>query len=173
MRKSPETADVREGHRTTGAQTTEPGHHNGEFVKDVRVSPIDEGVGVVEEDELSRAARRVRTGASGHAEQHEVGVVTLKTAVTVHHVGARRTSFWEQLGSISCQKKCIKRCHRVSPEENDSACVPKFRVPGDDDLQNPPPPPSHDDTSDEVPKLQQLKIGSVRGLVILGFQNTL
>ena len=31
-----------------GAQTTEPGHHNVEFVNDVRVSPIDEGVGVVE-----------------------------------------------------------------------------------------------------------------------------
>ena len=45
-------------HRTTGAQTTEPGHHNGEFVNDVQVSPIDEGAGVVEEDELSRAARR-------------------------------------------------------------------------------------------------------------------
>ena len=29
----------------------------------------------------------------GHAEQHEVGVVMTKTAVTVHHVGARRTSF--------------------------------------------------------------------------------
>ena len=45
-------------HMTTGAQTTELGHHNGEFVKDVRVSPIDEGVGVVEEDDLSRAARQ-------------------------------------------------------------------------------------------------------------------
>ena len=33
------------------------------FVNDVRVSP--EGAGVVEEDELPRAARRPRTGASG------------------------------------------------------------------------------------------------------------
>ena len=30
----------------------------------------------------------------GHAEQHEVGVVTVETAVTVHRVGARRTYFW-------------------------------------------------------------------------------
>ena len=52
-------------HRTTGAQTTEPGHHNGEFVNDVRVSPVGEGAGVIEEDELSPAARRPRTGASG------------------------------------------------------------------------------------------------------------
>ena len=34
-------------------------------MNDVRVSPIDEGAGVVEEDELSRAARRPRTGANG------------------------------------------------------------------------------------------------------------
>ena len=40
-------------HRTTGAQTTEPKHHNSESVNDVRVSPIGGGVGVVEEDELS------------------------------------------------------------------------------------------------------------------------
>ena len=52
-------------HGTTGAQTTEPGHHNGEFVNDVRVSPTDEGVSVLEEDELSRAARRPQTGANG------------------------------------------------------------------------------------------------------------
>ena len=50
-------------HRTTGAHTTEPGHLYGEFVNDVRVSPIDEGVGDVEEDELCRAVRRVRTGS--------------------------------------------------------------------------------------------------------------
>ena len=41
LRKSP----------ATGAQTTEPVHHNGKFMNDVRVSPIDEGVSVVEEDE--------------------------------------------------------------------------------------------------------------------------
>ena len=58
-------AESVKAHKTTGAQTTEPEHHNGEFVNDFRVSPIDEGVGVVEEDELSRAARRPRTGASG------------------------------------------------------------------------------------------------------------
>ena len=46
----------------------------------------------------------------GHAER----VVIVKTAVTVHHVGARRTSFWEHLGSISCQKKCTKKCHLVN-----------------------------------------------------------
>ena len=51
----------------------------------------------------------------GHAEQHEVGVLIVKTAVTVHHVGARRTSFWGHLGSVSCQKKCIKKCRRVNP----------------------------------------------------------
>ena len=74
-------------HRTTGAQTTEPGHHNGEFVNDVRVSPIDEGVGVVEEDELSRAVPRPWTGANGSP---PVVDVTVKTTLTVHHVGARR-----------------------------------------------------------------------------------
>ena len=58
----------------------------------------------------------------GHAEQHEVGVMTVETAVTVHHVRARRISFWRHLGSISCQKKCIKKCHRREPGENDSAC---------------------------------------------------
>ena len=45
-------------HRTTGAQTTELGLHNGELV------PTDEGVGVVEENELPGAARRPRTGAN-------------------------------------------------------------------------------------------------------------
>ena len=58
-------------HRTTGAQATEPGHHNGEFVNDVRVSPIDEGVGVVEEDELSRACT-----------VHHVGTWRISSAVT-------------------------------------------------------------------------------------------
>ena len=115
-------------HRTTGAQTTEPGRHNGEFVNDVRVSPIDEG-------RRRRRGRTVTCGTTtpglepadllrGHAEQHEVGVVTVETAVTLHHVGARRTSFWVYLGSISCREEV---CQEVSPREpgkNDSACVP-------------------------------------------------
>ena len=97
----------------------------------------------------------------GHAEQHEVGVVMVKTAVTVHHVGARRTSFWLHLGSLSCQKKCVKKCHRVNPERT-TLHVSQIQVPRDNDLQNLPSP--RDDTSDEVPKLQ-FKIRSVRGLV--------
>ena len=82
-------------HKTTGAQTTEPGHHNGEFVNDVQVSPIDEGVGVVEEDELSRAARRPRTGASGSLprsrQQDEVGVVIVGGSPSGRTVGPLRT----------------------------------------------------------------------------------
>ena len=78
-------------HRTTGAQTTELRHHNAEFVNDVRVSPIDEGVSasskrtnchVRHDDPGPEPAGLLR----GHAEQHEVGVVIAKTAVTVHHV---------------------------------------------------------------------------------------
>ena len=56
LRKSSETADVRDGRtddRTRG--TTMASSWN-----DVRVSPIDEGVGVADVDELSRAARRRR-----------------------------------------------------------------------------------------------------------------
>ena len=37
--------------------------------------------------------------------------MTVETAVTVHHVGARRTSFLGHLESMSCQKKCVKKCH--------------------------------------------------------------
>ena len=58
----------------------------------------------------------------GHGEQHGVGVVMVKTAVTVHHVGTRETSFWEHLGFVSCQKKCIKKCHRVNPGERLCKC---------------------------------------------------
>ena len=83
---------------------TEPGHQNGEFVNDVRVSPIDEGVERtnchVRHDEPADLLR-------GHSEQHEVGVVVVKTA---------------------------------EPRENDSACVPNFLVPGDNDLQKNPIP---------------------------------
>ena len=56
-------------------------------------------------------------------EQHELGVVTVETAVTVHHVGARRTYFCT--GSISCQK-CIKKCHRVNPGERRCMCPKNF-----------------------------------------------
>ena len=82
-----------------------------------------------------------------HAEQHEVGVVIVKTAVTVHHVGARRTSFWEHLGSISCQK-CIKKCHRVNPERSALHVSQNFKCQEITICRTPPP-----DTSDEVPKL--------------------
>ena len=140
-------------HRTAGAQTTEPGHNNGEFVNDVRVSPIDEGVGVVEEDELSRAARRPRTGASvspprsrratrsrrrRRGQTVACGTTTfdwsqqISSTITPNSTKSaswwsklrspctswmpRRTSFWGHLGSGSCQKKCIKKCHRANPE---------------------------------------------------------
>ena len=85
----------------------------------------------------------------GHAEQHEVGVETVETAVTVHHVGARRTSFWEHLGSISCQK-CIKKCHRVNPERSALHVSLNLRARRWRSAEN---HPSRDDTSDEVPKL--------------------
>ena len=105
--------------RTPGVQTTEPRHHNGEFVNEIRVSPIDE---------VSATSKRTNCDVRhddpgleptdllhGHAKQHEVGVVEVKTAVTVYHVGTSPTSSWEHLGSISCQKKCIKKCHCVNP----------------------------------------------------------
>ena len=76
-------------HRTTGAQTTEPKHHNSESVNDVRVSSKRTNCRVRHDDPGLEPADLLR----GHAEQHEVGVVTIKTAVTVHHVGDRRTSF--------------------------------------------------------------------------------
>ena len=63
-----------------------------------------------------KAHRTTGAQTTEPAEQHEAGVVTVKTAVTVHHVGAWRTSFWGHLGSISPRE----------PGENDSACVPKF-----------------------------------------------
>ena len=37
-------------HGKTGARTTEPGHHNGESVHDVRATPIDESADDAEED---------------------------------------------------------------------------------------------------------------------------
>ena len=132
LRKSPETAGVREGPMTTGAQTTELGHHNGEFVKDVRVSPVDEGVGFVKEDELSRAARRPRTGASGSLPRSRRTARSRRLdGQNCRHraprVGARRTSFWGHLGSISCQK-CVKKCPPREPGEIGSASVPKLRA---------------------------------------------
>ena len=153
-------------HRTTGAQTTEPGHHNGEFVKDVRVSPVGGGVGVVEEDELSRAARRPRTGASGSLPRsrrttRSRGLDGQNCGRRAPRVGARRACFWGYLGSISCQKKCVKKCHCVNRERS------TLHVPQNSSgrrQRSAEKPPSRDDTSDEVPKLQ-FKIGSVRGLM--------
>ena len=120
----------RKAHRTTGAQTTEPGHHNGEFVNDVRVSPIDEGVDVVEEDELSRAARRPRTGVSaspprsrltsrsrrrdgqnsGHRAPRGCPADLLLGAPWVHFVS-------EEYQEVSLRE----------PGENDSARAPNFK----------------------------------------------
>ena len=118
LRKSPETADVREGPHDDGRTEDRTRHHNGEFVKDVRVLPIDEGVGVVEEDELSRAARRPWTGASGPPPRSRR--TTRSRRLDRQNCGhrAQRTSFWEHLWSISCLKKCIKKCHRVNPERS-------------------------------------------------------
>ena len=132
-------------HRTTDAQTTEPGHHNGEFVKDVRVSPIDEGVGVVEKDELSRAARRPRTGASGSPPR------------------SRRTTRSRRRDSRNCghraprgcpadfllrvpwvhfvsEEKCVKKkCQLREPGETDSARAPKFKCQEITIFRKPPP----------------------------------
>ena len=52
-------------HGKTGTHTTEPGHHKGESVHDVRASPIDEGGDDAEEDDPCRTARRPGTGANG------------------------------------------------------------------------------------------------------------
>ena len=80
------------------------------------------------------------------AEQHEVRVVTVDTAVTVHHLGTWRTSFWEHLGSISCQKKCIKKCRPVNPGH-----VSQHLRTGR--KRSAETPPFRDDTSDKVSKL--------------------
>ena len=148
-------------HRTTGAQTTEPGHHNSESVNDVRVLPVDEGVGVVEEDELSRAARRPRTEASGSPPRSTRS--RRRDSQNCGHraprVGAWRTSFWEHLGSILCQKKCIKKCHRVNPERTTlhvSLSARRQRS-----AENPLPP-----ATIPLTRYQNCSsIGSVRGLV--------
>ena len=139
--------------RTTGAQTTEPEHHNGEFVKDVHISPSDEGVGVVEEDELSRAAPRPQTASGSPPRSRRTTRSRRRDGQNCGHraprVGARRTSFWEHLGSISCQKKCIKKCHRVNPGRT-TLVSQNFKG---QEMTICRKPPSHDDTSDEVTKL--------------------
>ena len=105
-------------HKTTGAQTTEPEHHNGEFVNDVCVSPIDEvsasrGRTVTCDTTTPDWSQRISSAVTPN--NTKSASWKSKTAVTVHHVGARRTSFWKHLGSISCQKKCFKKCRRVHP----------------------------------------------------------
>ena len=62
-------------HRTTGAQTTEPKHRNGESVNDVRVSSKKTNCHVRHDDPGPEPAGLLRR----HAEQHEVGVVTVET----------------------------------------------------------------------------------------------
>ena len=117
LHKSQETVDVREGPQDDGRTDDRPGHHNAEFVNDVHVSPIDEGVGVVEEDELSRAARRPRTGASGSPPRSRR--TTRSRRCDSQNCGHRAPRACPAdllpLGSLSCQKKCIKKCHRVNP----------------------------------------------------------
>ena len=166
LRKSPETEDVREGPMTTGAQTTELRHHNGEFVNDVRVSPIDEGVGVVEEDELSCAARRPRTASGSPPRSRRTTRSRRRDSQNCRHRAPRRCPADLLLGAPWVRFVSEEVYQEVSPREpgeNDSACVPKLK--GQEiTIFKKKPSPSRDDTSDEVPKLQ-LKIGSVRGLM--------
>ena len=98
----------------------------------------------------------------GLAEQHEVGVVTVETAVTVHHAWVPGGPPPEgTLGPFRVRRSASRSVTSCTRGERLYMC-PKFQVPGDTDLQN--TPSSRDDTSDEVPKLQ-FKIGRVRGLV--------
>ena len=126
------TQEPRDGrcHRTTGAQTTEPGHHNGEFVIDVRVSLVDEGVGVVEEDELSRAARRPwtpsgsllwsrRTTRSGRRDGQNCGHRAPRGCPADLLLGAP----WVHFVSEEVYQEVSPR----EPGENDSARVPNFK----------------------------------------------
>ena len=152
-------------HRTTGAQTTEPGQHSGEFVNDVRVSPIDEGVGVVEENELSRAARRPWTASGSPPRSRRTTQSRRRDGQNCGHLAPCGCLADLLLGAPWVHFVSEEVYQEVSPREpgeNDSARVPKFQVPGDNDLQN--HPSFRDDPSDEVPKLQ-FKIRSVRGLV--------
>ena len=113
-------------HRTTGAQTTEPEHHSG--VNDVRASPIDEGVGVVEEDELSRATRRPRTGASGSPPRSRR--TTRSRRRDGQNCGHRAPRGWVDLlpGApwVHFVEEVYQKVSVREPAENDSACVPKF-----------------------------------------------
>ena len=140
LRKSPETADVREGPQDY--VRTEPGLHNGELVNDFRVSPTDEDVGVVEEDELSRAARRPRTGANGSPQSPRRTAGNWRRwsqncggrASNAHCAerGCSADSLWVHLGSVSCQKKCVKKCHCVTKGE--TTLHPKNTVPRDNNV---------------------------------------
>ena len=114
-------------------------HHNGEFVNDVRVSPIDEVV--VEEDELSRAARRPRTGASGSPPRSRR--TTRSRRRDSQNCGHRVPRGWVDLllgapwvGFV--EEEVYQEASPRELGENDSARVPKFQVPGDNDLQKNP-----------------------------------
>ena len=112
-------------HRTTGAQTTEPEHHNGEFVNDAPVSPFDEGVGVVE---LSRAARRPRTASGSPPRSRRTTRSRCRDSRKCGHrapCGCRADLLlrgWVHFVSEEVYQE-VSPCE---PGENDSARVPKF-----------------------------------------------
>ena len=114
LRKSLETPDIRGGPQEDGGKT-EPGHHDGEPVHDVRVSPIDNVPTTPR-----RTTRVVRHDNPGleptgllrdQAEQHEVHVVVHKIAVTKHH---ERPPSESTLDSFRVGKKDHEQ---VSPRE--------------------------------------------------------
>ena len=104
-------------------EARELGRHNNEHANDVRVSPTDEGIGVVlGERGVTRGTTTLEQTVDllrRYTEQQEINVIPTRTAVAVHRthiawrMSARRTSFWVHLGSFSFRKKRVK----VSPRE--------------------------------------------------------
>ena len=132
----------------TGAQTTEPGHHNGEFLNDVRVSRVDEGVGVVEEDELSRAARRTPTGTSGSPPQ-----CRRRDSQNCGDRAPRGCPRDLLLGAPWIRFVSEEVYQEVSPREPGGATLQVSQNLKCQEMTFSRKLPSRDDTCDEVPKL--------------------
>ena len=109
-----------EVHGTTCAQAREPGRRDNGLANDVRVSPTDEGAGAAPGEEVSHAARRPRTAASGSPPSSKSG--------------ARQTSFLAHLGSVLFQSQCAVRCHRMNSGET-TLHMPEKKISEDDCLQ--------------------------------------
>ena len=112
----------------TRAQTTRSGRHNDKLANDVRVSPTEEGLGVVDEDELPRAARRLRSRADGSPPQSR-GTTRSRRRDSRNCRAPRGCSADLLRGAPWVRFVTAEVYQEGSPREpggKHSACVPKF-----------------------------------------------